>query len=96
MKLLKRCFSVLKPIEADKLTNSSTTATTITEGSKLPLESFNYTGETNHTFCEKRLYVQYQGKFRLIILNKLDTFDFQKQSKVIVIAITLNLLLTLK
>ena len=66
------------------------------EGRQLPLGASNYTGEINQTFCEKKLYAQYQNKFWLIAFNKRDTFHFHKQSKVVLTAVLLNLMLTLK
>ena len=66
------------------------------EGRQLPLGASNYTGQINPTFCEKNLYAQYQNTFGLLILNKLDTFHFHKQSKVVLTTVLLNLTLTLK
>ena len=52
LKVLKRYFSVLKPLEADKFTDNSTITATLMEGRKLPLGASNYTGET---FFEKKI-----------------------------------------
>lgn len=55
LKILKRYFSVLKPLEADKFTGNSTITATLMEGRQLPLGASNYTGEINQTFCEKKI-----------------------------------------
>ena len=38
LKILKRYFSVLKPLEANKFTGNSTITATLMEGRQLPLE----------------------------------------------------------